>query len=401
MNAAPLILRGGSVFDPQTGSIGPADVRLSGAVVDAIGPDLPASGGREVDVTGLLLTPGWVDLHAHVFVGQDLGVDPAVLGPPSGVTTMIDAGSAGAHLFGAFAAATLTRPGPRIRNFLNISSVGTTSIRLSGELRTLAYVDEAACVACAREHPDQIIGVKVRASRDVAGENGPEALRRARRVADALSLPLMVHVGPPLPRLPDVLAMLGAGDIVTHSFTALAEPTLAGPTLAGPTLGGDGRVLDEAWAARQRGVLIDVGHGMSGFDAGVAGAAVRAGFLPDTISTDAHAYSIGTVVGLPSVATKFMALGLTLAQTLERVTLAPARAAGLAALGVGQLTAGGPGDVTAIRVLDEDVAFVDPQGNAFSGRARIRVELTVQAGSIVFDGRSAPGAQLVTERGEA
>jgi dihydroorotase len=387
VNTTPLILRGGSVFDPLTGSIGPADVRLSGAVVDAIGPDLPASGGREVDVTGLLLTPGWVDLHTHVFVGQDLGVDPAALGPPSGVTTMIDAGSAGAHLFGAFAASTLARPGPRIRNFLNISSVGTTSIRLSGELRTLAYADESACVACAREHPGQIIGVKVRASRDVAGENGPEALRRARRVADALSLPLMVHVGPPLPLLPDVLAVLGPGDIVTHSFTALA----------GPTLAGHGRVLDQAWAARQRGVLIDVGHGMSGFDARVAGAAVRAGFLPDTISTDAHAYSIDTVGGLPSVATKFMALGLTLAQALERVTLAPARAAGLAALGVGQLIAGGPGDVAAIRVIDEAVAFVDPQGNAFSGHKRIQVELTVQAGSIVFDGRSAPGAPLVTE----
>ncbi|HEX4093433.1 MAG TPA: hypothetical protein VHZ33_32335 [Trebonia sp.] len=387
MNATPLILRGGSVFDPRTGSIGPADVRLSGAVVDAIGPDLPASGGREVDVTGLLLTPGWVDLHTHVFVGQDLGVDPAALGPPSGVTTMIDAGSAGAHLFGAFAASTLTRPGPRIRNFLNVSSVGTTSIRLSGELSTLAYVDESACIACAREHPGQIIGVKVRASRDVAGENGPEALRRARRVADALSLPLMVHVGPPLPRLPDVLAVLGAGDIVTHAFTALAEPTLAG----------DDGVLDQAWAARQRGVLIDVGHGMSGFDAGVAGAAVRAGFLPDTVSTDAHAYSIDTVVGLPSVATKFMALGLTLAQVLERVTLAPARAAGLATLGVGQLIPGGPGDVTAIRVVDEAVDLVDPQGNAFSGQTRIGVELTVQAGSIVFDGRSAPAAPIVTE----
>jgi dihydroorotase len=392
VNTTPLILRGGSIFDPRAGSIGPADVRLSGTVVDAIGPDLPSCGGREVDVTGLLLTPGWVDLHTHVFVGQDLGVDPAALGPASGVTTMIDAGSAGAHLFGAFAASTLTRPGPRIRNFLNISSVGTTSIRLSGELRTLAYADESACVACAREHPGQIIGVKVRASRDVAGENGPEALRRARRVADALSLPLMVHVGPPLPLLPDVLAVLGAGDIVTHSFTALAEPTMAEPALAG-----HGRVLDEAWAARQRGVLIDVGHGMSGFDARVAGAAVRAGFLPDTISTDAHAYSIDTVGGLPSVATKFMALGLTLAQVLERVTLAPARAAGLAALGVGRLTAGGPGDVAAIRVIDEAVAFVDPQGNAFSGQKRIQVELTVQAGSIVFDGRSAPGAPLVTE----
>jgi dihydroorotase len=377
MSEALLLLRGGSVFDPVTGSTRRADIRVRGRVVDDVGADLPANGSTVIDVTGLLLTPGWVDLHTHVFVGQDLGVDPVALGPPSGVTTMIDTGSAGAHLFGAFVAASLNRSGPRIRNFLNVSSIGTTSILLAGELATISYVDEAAAVACARAYPDQIIGIKARASGNVCGDNAPQVLRRSRAIADELNLPLMLHVGPPSPTLPDLLAVLRAGDIVTHSFTALAEPRLAA----------HGRVLAEARTARDRGVLFDVGHGMSGFDALVARSAIAAGFLPDTISTDAHAYSVRLVHGLPAVASKFLALGLTLPEVLTRVTLAPARAAGLDGLGIGLLVPGGPADVTAVRVTAERTVFEDPQGNRFRGHLSVQVELTVQGGSVVFDGK--------------
>jgi len=372
-----LLLVGGSVFDPVTGSTNRADVRLDGQVVDAVGEGLSANDSKVIDVTGLLLTPGWVDLHTHVFYGQDLGVDPAALGPPSGVTTMIDTGSAGAHLFGAFVAASANRSGPHVWNFLNVSSIGTTSILLAGELKTLEYVNEAAAIACARAYPERIIGIKARVSSDVSGANAPEVLRRARAIADELDLPLMLHVGPPPLGLPDALALLGAGDIVTHAFTALAEPRLAV----------DGHVIGEALAARDRGVIFDVGHGMSGFDAVVARNAITAAFLPDTISTDAHAYSIGSVRGLPTVANKFLALGLTLPQVLSRVTLAPARAAGVDRLGIGQLIPGGPADVTAIRMINQPTDFVDPQGNRFSGQSSIQVELTIQGGAVVFDGK--------------
>jgi len=377
MNEEALLLFGGSVFDPVTGTTRRADVRIKGQVVDAIGDGLPTNDSKVIDVTGLLLTPGWVDLHTHVFFGQDLGVDPVALGPPSGVTTMIDTGSAGAHLFGAFVAASLNRNGPHVWNFLNVSSIGTTSIQLAGELKTLEYVDEAAAIACARANPERIIGIKARVSADVCGANAPEVLRRSRAIADELDLPLMLHVGPPPLKLPEVLALLSAGDIVTHAFTALAEPPLAA----------NGHVLAEVLAARDRGVLFDVGHGMSGFDAVVARNAIAAGFLPDTISTDAHAYSIGSVHGLPTVVNKFLALGLTLPEVLSRVTLAPARAAGLDRLNIGQLVPGGPADVTAIRIIDKTTEFVDPQGNKFSGQSSVQVEMTIQGGSVVFDGK--------------
>lgn len=375
MSATVLLLRGGSVFDPVTGSTMSADIKLSGGVVDAVGPGLDANDCTAMDVTGLLLTPGWVDLHTHVFVGQDLGVDPATLGPSSGVTTMIDTGSAGAHLFGAFLAASHARECPRIWNFLNVSSIGTTSILLAGELANISYVDHAAAVACGRAYPGQIIGIKARTSGNVCGDNAVEVLRRSRAIADELGLPLMLHVGPPPPALPDLLGVLRAGDIVTHCFTALAEPRLVN----------NGRVLAEALAARERGVLFDVGHGMSGFDAIVARDAIGQGFLPDTISTDVHAYSIMSVLGLPAVVSKFLALGLTVPEALTRVTLAPAIAAGLAGLGIGKLVPGGPADITGVWLAREPTEFEDPQGNHFSGDISVSVGLTVQNGSVVFD----------------
>ena len=229
-------------------------------------------------------------------------------------------------------------------------------------------------MACVRAHPEQVVGIKARASGNVCLENGPEVLRRSRDIADEVGLPLMLHLGPPRPVLPEMLAVLRAGDILTHCFTDLARPRL---------VEGE-RVLAEVLDARERGVVFDVGHGMSGFDAVVARRAIKEGFVPDTISTDVHAYSVGKVGGLPEVANKFLALGMPLAQVLTAVTLSPARAAGLDRSAVGRLVPGGPADVTAVRVVELERDFEDPQGHHFSGSTSLEVALTVQAGSVLF-----------------
>ncbi|GAA2360186.1 amidohydrolase/deacetylase family metallohydrolase [Dactylosporangium salmoneum] len=351
------VLRGGLVCDPETGTLAPGDVVVrDGRIAGTAGP-----GDRVVDVSGLVVTPGLVDLHTHVFVGQDLGVDPDVLGPPSGVTTMVDTGSAGAHLFGAFVRGTVEQARTRIGAFINISTVGTTSILLSGELKTLPYVDPAACRAAIAEHRERIIGVKVRASADVAGDNGVVALDRAREVADAEGLPLMVHLGPPPASLADILARLGPGDVLTHCFTGLS----------GTPYTERGRVVDLVCEARQRGVLFDVGHGMCGFDLEQARAAVGAGFLPDTISSDLHTYSRDIVGGLPDVMAKFLGLGVALPEVVRRTTVAPARVAGLDGAGVGTLRAGAPADVAVLRVTEDPAPAVS-------------AVLTVRAGEIVY-----------------
>ncbi|GAA2594067.1 amidohydrolase/deacetylase family metallohydrolase [Dactylosporangium fulvum] len=340
MNSEGFVLRGGLVCDPEAGSLAPGDVVVRDGRIAA--PATAGAADRIVDVSGLVVTPGLVDLHTHVFVGQDLGVDPDVVGPPSGVTTMVDTGSAGAHLFGAFVRGTVERARTRIAAFINISSVGTTSILLSGELKTLAYVDPASCRAAIDAYRDRIVGVKVRASADVAGDNGVVALDRAREVADAEGLPLMVHLGPPPASLADILARLGPGDILTHCFTGLS----------GTPFTEHGRLVDLIAEARRRGVVFDIGHGMCGFDLEQARAAVAAGFLPDTISSDLHTYSRDIVGGLPDVMAKFLALGVGLPEVVRRTTIVPARVAGLDGAGVGSLRPGAPADLAVLRVTD-------------------------------------------------
>lgn len=396
------VVRGGLVFDAQTRTVAPGEVYLEGGVVSA--PFDPADGDTVIEATGLLVTPGWIDLHTHVFQGQDLAVDPGVLGPRTGVTTMIDTGSVGAHLYGAFALSTLRDAKTRIKAFLNISTIGTTSILLAGELRQIDYIDEAACIDVIHAHPGEIIGVKVRASENVGGVNTVEALHRGRRVADAVGLPLMVHIGPVPPTYAEVLSVMGPGDIVTHCFTTHIDTPIADPD------DGD-RLLDAAVAARARGVLFDVGHGGGSFDGRRVAAALRAGFPPDTISSDVHAYSAlpnggdlrvddssdgvgrsrnGSLPedGLPLVVNKMLALGLGLEDALAQVTVAPAAAAGLSSLGVGTLRPGAVADVAMFRVVDGPVRLADPQGYEFTGDRTLVPAMTIRSGSVVFDLRA-------------
>ncbi len=328
-----------------------------------------------MDVSGLLVTPGLVDLHTHVFNGQDLGLRPDAIGPPSGTTTLIDTGSAGGHLFDAFRASSIDRSEVRVRAFVNVSSIGTTSILLSGELKTLAYVDEEVAVACIEGNRDVVVGVKVRASHDVGGPNAPEALRRARRVADRVGLPLMVHLGPPPVTVDEIADYLGAGDVLTHCFTGFA----------GNQVVQDGTIRRSVLAARARGARFDVGHGISGFSAAVARTAIEQGFLPDTVSTDLHSYSARLVIDLPQVLSKLVALGMSLQQVLTAATIAPAKVVGLDTQGIGTLRPGAPADVAVFRIEEGPVEFLDGCEQSFTGGLRLVPVLTVLGGRVVFD----------------
>jgi dihydroorotase len=373
-----ILIRGGDVFDAERGTIGSGEVRVvDGVVVDAeAGP--ADSAPTVIDAAGLLVVPGLVDFHTHVFTGQDLGLAADEIGPPGGTTTMIDTGSAGAHLLGAFRRTAVEGSGTRIRAFLNIASVGTTSILLGGELKAPHYADEGVAVEAIEANRDLVIGVKVRASQDVGGDHAAEALRRARRVADRVALPLMVHLGPAPAAIDEIADMLGPGDILTHAFTGWE----------GNAVIEGGALRPSIRAARERGALLDIGHGMSGFSLDVAREMLSLGEYPDTISTDLHAYSLSIVRDLPTVLSKFLALGIPLPEVLSRATAAPARAAGLDGLGVGSLTPGSPGDVALFERVPGAVTFDDGFEGTVTGREALRCVLTVRAGQVVFDGRA-------------
>jgi dihydroorotase len=330
---------------------------------------------HRVELKELIVTPGLADFHTHVFLGQDLGLDPDSVMLPTGVTTAIDAGSAGGHLFGAFKNSVIDPSLLRVKAFLNIASIGTTSILLQGELKTPAYCNEELAFECAMENSGDIIGIKVRPSRDVGGGLAYEGLEKARRVATRLGKPLMVHLGPAPVDVDAILDHLSKGDILTHAYTGWA----------GNTLLERGKPRPAFLQAKERGVFFDIGHGMGGFDSTVSRTLIEAGHLPDAISTDLHAYSKSVAISLPEVMSKFLALGLSLEQVLTRVTRNPILMSGLADQGLGSFADGSPADLAVFEIVEKPQNFKDCHGHVFSGTEHFVPVIVICGGRVVYD----------------
>ena len=283
---ADLILRGGRVIDPASGRDETADIAFGDGKVTEIGRDLAARGGEVVDVRGLLVVPGLIDLHTHVYWGgTSLGVDAAEVARRSGTTTFVDAGSAGPGIFHGFRRHVIEPSALRIIPYLNVSFPGIFAVSAAvtvGECADLRLLDPRECVRVIRANRDLIAGVKVRVGRNAGGASGAAPLDVALEVAEETELPVMAHLDNPPPSRLEVLTRLRRGDILTHCF----RPFPNAPVRQ------DGRVREEVLEARRRGVIFDIGHGSGSFGFRTAEAMLTAGFLPDVISSDVHALSI-------------------------------------------------------------------------------------------------------------
>jgi dihydroorotase len=368
-----LVVAGGDVLDPGAGLAGRMDVGVRDGRIAAVGPGLDRRGAaRVVDAGGALVLPGLVDLHTHVYWGATYyGVLPGPMAARTGVTTWVDAGSAGAYGMAGLKAFVADPAPVRVRCFINVSCLG-----LAAPVREVAlpeFCDVEACVRTARRYEGFVVGVKVRASAKPTGAMGVRPLELARRAARELGLPLMVHIGNAPPELSEVLPLLEAGDVVTHCFTGHGMSIVDG----------DGRVREMAASARERGVLFDVGHGSGSFAFPVAGAATEAGFWPDVISTDAHVASVeGEMGDLARCMSKLLALGMPLARVVEAATAAPARVIGMEGE-IGTLRVGARADVTLAAVEDGRFAFRDIDGVERRGDRRVTVRGAIAAGRVL------------------
>jgi dihydroorotase len=373
-----LVLRGGRVIDPSLDRDEIADVGIRAGRIAAIGADLADTAAeRTLDVAGKLVLPGLVDLHTHCYWGGvPLGIDADKIGPATGVTSWVDTGSAGAGNFEGFHYHVVRRSTVRIFPFLNVSHIGVLVVGgLSvsrGELFDFGYLNFHELLRVGQQFRHALYGIKVRLSLNASGPNGDDALRFARAAADALELPLMVHIGAPPPFFEQVAPHLVEGDIVTHCYT--------------PYHGGivDQRfnIKDAARAARDRGVLFDVGHGGGSFSFRVAEAALEQGFPPDTISTDLHSRCLGPpLIDLPTTLSKFLALGLDLPEVVARATHLPAAAIGA---DVGTLRPGARADIAVMRLEEGETPFADSPGVVRHGSVRLVPETTLIDGSVVL-----------------
>ncbi|MGH7355062.1 MAG: amidohydrolase/deacetylase family metallohydrolase [Candidatus Rokuibacteriota bacterium] len=367
-----IVLKGGRLIDPAAGIDGPADVRVRDGLVAAVGANLAPDGDTVVDVSGRLVLPGLIDLHAHCFIGgADFGPRTDDIARSTGVTTWVDGGSTGAGTFEGMREWVLSRSRVRMFAFLNISAIGLMYLKI-GELNHLAYADVDAAVGAGRDHADLIVGIKVRNQLEVVGDAGVEPLRRAVRAADAIGGRVMIHcTNPPVP-MAELLALLRPGDIVSHFLHGRGHGVLDDR----------GQVREEVRAARERGVIFDVAHGRMHVKFPIARAAIAQGFYPDTISSDlTSGGAAGCVKDLPTTMGKFLNLGMPLAEVVRAVTAAPAKAIGREGR-LGTLAPGAVADVAVLGLEDGRFDFEDAHGEHMAGPQRFVPALTLRAGEI-------------------
>lgn len=363
-----LLLKGGVVIDPAANLNGRADVAFANGRVAHVAPDIGTSEARaHRDVSGKAVTPGLIDLHTHVYWGGTaVSVDANMIARRSGTTTFVDAGSAGAANFQGFRSHVIEPSPVRILAYLNISFPGIFGFSravMVAEASDIRLLDVAEAVRAAREHSDLVVGIKVRVGRNASEFNGLAALDNALEAADAVNLPVMAHIDFPPPTRAQILERLRAGDVFTH--TCRPFPNSA--------LNGRGEIRPEMYAARERGVLFDIGHGMGALDFDVTRTMLDKGFLPDVISSDVHVLSVdGPAYDILVTMSKFLCLGLPLETVIKMSTQAPALAINRPELGT--LAEGSPGDATVLSIEDGEYTYVDVVGNTLRGKQALLLD---------------------------
>src|SRR3954464_10616315 len=322
-----LVIKGGDVLDPSQSLRGKRDIGIRWGVIEAVEADIPAArAAKTIDASGKLVTPGLIDLHSHVYpYGSAIGIPADELVQFQGTTTVVSAGDAGVNNLAALRRYIVAQSRARIYAFVHIANTGLSAFP-GGELYNIDNAQMEACAMALAENPDFLLGVKVRMSENVIYKHGLEPLKRAIQACELCGWParMMVHIGGVETKelMSQILDLLRPGDVLTHAYSG--APNIGG---AFTNIVQDGKLLPAALAAKQRGVLFDVGHGGGSFDFTIAEVAIPGGCTPDTISSDIHVFS-GNSPGmpyLPNVMSKFMTMGFSLEQVVAMATTAPAK----------------------------------------------------------------------------
>jgi dihydroorotase len=352
------VLKGGRLLDPASSLDAQQDIHIHDGVVAAIGADLKPDGASVIDVKGLVVTPGLIDVHLHLMNGLGaFGVDPDIFGVGSGVTTVVDAGSAGHSLLTVFRNYVTKNAKTRVLNYVNLSTLGGVTGPGYSILADPRLIDEDKIEKAVEANRDIIVGIKIMATGGALGAAGLKPLERARKLGDNVKLPLLVHIGESWTKdtapvhVGDVLKYLREGDIVTHMFTV--HP--------GGLLDPNGKLWPQVRVAKESGVLMDVGHGLHNLNFDVARKVLDQGLHPDGVSTDGHRGNrMGPVYDLPTTMAKLMALGFSLNQVVEMATINAARLLGRSHE-MGFIRVGQPAEISVLRLEEREWKAVDSQ----------------------------------------
>ena len=384
-----LLLKGGHVIDPKNNIDRIMDVAVSAGKIAAVAADInPSQSKQTIDAKGLFVTPGLVDIHVHLFVttglrdvwAGDNSVYPDGFSFRSGVTTMVDAGSAGWRNFENFRYSVIDRAKTRVFALINIAGLGM-STNAAEQVKSEFQPDQVAKMAA--KHKDVVVGVKS------AHYESPDwmSVDKAVEAGKLANIPVMVDFGFFLKERPYwqlVTEHLRSGDISTHCFRS-----------AVPWVDEKGKLYDYLNRARARGVKFDVGHGGGSFAFRNAAPATKLGFFPDSISTDLHVDSMNAgMMDLPTTMSKFLVMGMPLKEVILRTTWNPAQIIHHPELG--SLTVGSVADVAVLNVAKGDFAYGDSNAGQVRGTQRIYCEMTLREGRIAFDWNARAGKDYKT-----
>jgi dihydroorotase len=368
-----LLIAGGHVIDAAQHLSARRDVAVAGGVVVKVAEGIARGSARQVvDATGKIVAPGLIDMHGHVFDQfLPVSIEADLVGLPAGVTTIVDAGSAGAFTFPAFRKYVIEHERTRVYALLNISAIGL--VVLNELYIDPKLIDPKAAIKTIEDNRPLILGIKVRINgRDNEVDHDVDALGKARIASDATGVPIMMH----WTNEPRLLSILKHGDVLTHPF----NPPRAGPNCLGP----DGKVLPQILELKDRGIRTDFAHG-SHLDWTIAEKAAAQGWFPDTISTDIHRAHVkpnGIVIDLVTTMSKFLYLGLPVAQAIEKVTAAPAQSLKFPDR-IGTLAAGSVADISILTIEQGSFELADSARQTRTGSQRIVPFATVKGGRLV------------------
>lgn len=372
------LIKGGHLFDPQNGIDTLMDVAIAGDTVARVAPHIPeSSASKVIDAMDLWVCPGFIDTHTHVFAGNEVGkfanginsLAPDNFTFRAGVTTVVDAGTSGANNFEQFKAQVIDPSKTRVLAYLNISATGMVG---APEEEALAHMSAEAAEAMIRKYPEHLVGVKL--GHYTGASWAP--FDRALAASEAAGVPLFVECHLPQYTLEEQLARMRPGDMITHTYEKVKERA--------SVVDDTGKVRPYVLAARDRGVLFDLGHGGAGFWFSEAVPALEQGLWPNSFGTDLHRFSVNAgMKDFSNVLSKFLALGMPLREVLTRATWYPARA--LQREDLGHLSVGAVADIAVVKVRAGSFGFVDAGGKRLEGTHKLEAELTFRAGKVVWD----------------
>ena len=370
-----LIIKGGTVIDPSLNLSSVCDIAIADNKIAAISDTIKADATSTINAEGLVVTPGLIDFHTHLFYGgTDIGVMPDMAFLPLGVTTAVDTGSAGSANYSVFSSSIIANSIVRVKSYLNVCPAGLSTTKYHENVSP-KYYDKKKMAAIIDKYSHEILGLKIRASKELVEDEGLEPLKKTIELAAEFGLPVAVHTTNPPEDAAEIAKLLRAGDIYVHMYQGTGSHIV----------GSDGKVKQAMKDAKERGVIFDASNGGNHWVFAVARAALADNFYPDIISTDITTKTLykPPVYGLPYIMSKYLNMGMSLDSVVAACTCKPAQLMHMENK-IGTLKPGAYADVALFKVAQRPTKFTDTKGEVVIGEQLLVPQATIKDGQLVY-----------------